>query len=457
MINTNPATLRSGQVWFQVGTANIGNTELFDMSELSYEFDLKSAETAINTFGVIPGSMTIKVADDTSTRNSVYDVLLAELPTSASNLSAKMYWLKHGESTPNTFPFQVTQTSIEYDGKSGLTTVQLLPPVQSTSNINAFLTAISASYGTRQILNESRIPPSAPQDTMFEGYFMGDVIEGFISQLDTSPGNSNIYRSGYDGTPSQFPPPGFGRTVDYEQGGANTYVGNTVYAFANLGAVVTNSGTQSIRAKITSVGAMEGAFFGSAFSVNFYTNRRSIRENVTLTNSDITEIKTVKGSQKVNSIALAINSGGASDAYFPTFDTELHTRAGNPLGDQTIALSLVSHAPHFTRGVLEFDATNSPPQYVNALPLSTGASGQWNTQNLAIAGTVVYSSAFDFSVEPATRIETTVLGVDSVKPYQVIKFDSSTPTRYQGKHYRPSSIKYDFKADTVTISAYRIP
>jgi hypothetical protein len=457
MINTNPATLRSGQVWFQVGTANIGNTELFDMSELSYEFDLKSAETAINTFGVIPGSMTIKVADDTSTRNSVYDVLLAELPTSASNLSAKMYWLKHGQSVPNTFPFQVKQTGIQYDGKTGLTTVQMLPPVQSTANVNSFLETISTAYSSRQIQNEFRILPAPPSIGMFEGYFMGDVIEGFISQLDTSPGNSNVYRSGYDGVPSQFPPPGMGRTVDYEQGGANAFLGNTVYAFANLATVIPGSGEEPIRAKVVSVGAMEGAIFGSAFSVNFYTNRRGIRENVTLTNSDITDIKTVSGSQKVNSISLSITTTPLNLLYPPTFENQLEARAGNPLGDQSIALELAAHKPHFTRGVLEYDASNSPPQYVNSLGVSTGSAGQWNTRNLAIAGTVVYSSAFDFSVEPATRIETTVLGVDSVKPYQVIKFDSSTPTRYQGKHYRPSSIKYDFKADTVTISAYRIP
>jgi len=455
MINTNPATLRSGTVWFKIQTdfplTNTGNTDLYDMSDLSYDFDLKSAESAINSFGVIAGSMSIKVADDASTGKSVYDMLSGSLPFQTSGMNATMFFLKHGETTPNTFPFQVKSTGIQYDAKSAQTSIELLPPVQSSNTVNVFLDTIP--YGNRPIMNQEFVTV----DKVFDGYFMGDVIEAFIGEIDSNPGNSNVYLSGYDAFGSEFPSPGFGRTVDYENGGTNAYLGNVVYGFADLRDAIPATGEDSIRSKVVSVSAMEGAIFGSAFSVNFYTNRRNNKANVSLSNNDVTEIKSVRGSGKVNAINVIATATGGGLAYEATFVDTGAEVAGNPLGDQFIGLNLVAHGPQFSVGILEFDATNSPPQYINCVDAQLNTHVSSNVQGLVNAGASVYSSAFDASLIVPTRIETTVLGVDKVKPHETIKFDATAPARYQGTHYRPSSLKYNFKADTVTISAYKIP
>jgi hypothetical protein len=230
-----------------------------------------------------------------------------------------------------------------------------------------------------------------------------------------------------------------------------------VFGFADLRDVLPSTGEDSIRSKIVSASAMEGAIFGSAFSINFYSNRLTNRANVSLSNNDVTEIKSVRGSGKVNAINVTITPTTTGLVYESTFVTTGAEVAGSPLGDQFIGLNLVAHGPQFSVGILDYDATNSPPEYINCIDAQLNTLVVSNVQGLATAGASVYSSAFDASLIVPTRIETTVLGVDKVKPHETIKFDTTAPARYQGTHYRPSSLKYNFKADTVTISAYKIP
>lgn len=460
MINTNPATLRSGTVWFQIETTNRCNTDLLDMSDLSFEFDLKSAEAVINSLGVISGAMSITV-DDRTTGNSVYSILFNEIgPSSAnivSNVNATMFFQKHGSSSNARFPFQVTLQGVEYDVINNKTRVQLLPPAWRATNCNVHFEAMRTAYEERTIRNEIQ----GSGATNVEGYYMGDVIEAYIATLDTGVGNQNVYRSGYNGptaSTNYFPEPGFGRTSDYTVGGdPGYYEGNTVYGFANTHNRAGGGGNDSILSKVISVAGMEGAVFGSAFSVNFYTNRKNIRENVTLSNSDLSDMKIVRGTQQINAINVRITPGQiAPSNYIPTFGLAQTQLDGSPLGSQFFGLQLVSHRPQFSRGVLVVDGGYTPSEYINCELASTGTAGTWNTNNIAIAGAITYLGAFDLSSQTSERIEATVLGVDKVKPYQSIKFDTDTPSRFQGKHFRPTSIKYDFKNDTIKVTAYKI-
>jgi hypothetical protein len=465
VINTNPATLRSGTVWFQIDTTNISNTDLLDMSDLSFEFDLKSAEAVINSLGVISGAMSITV-DDRTTANGVYDTLLAEIGASTatyiSNVPATMYFQKHGATSAARFPFQVTLQGVEYDVVNNKTQIQLLPPVWRSTNCNVHFDNMPANYPQRWLVNE--VSPGVTT-AQFEAYYMGDIVEAYIATLDNGTGNQNIYRSGYDGATAStnyFPEPGFGRSVDYNVGGnVAYYVGNTVYGFADTHLRNGGGGNDSILSKVISVAGMEGAVFGSAFSVNFYMNRRNNKENITIGNSDMSDMKIVRGSQQINAINVRIRPNQISPSgYYPTFDTANEQVEGSVLGSQFFGLELIAHRPQFSRGVLKDDVQIppvSPPQYINSLLASTGSAGKWNTNNVALGGATAYLGAFDLSAQTSERIETTILGVDKVKPYQVLRFGSDTPARLQNKHFRPTSIKYNFKDDTIKITAYKIP
>jgi hypothetical protein len=304
----------------------------------------------------------------------------------------------------------------------------------------------------RDVLND---PPPGVTLTDIDSYYMGDITEAYIATLDTGTGNQNIYRSGYNASTNYFPEPGFGRTSDYTVGGdASVYVGNTVYGFADP--AVIGGGDDPILGKVISVAGMEGAVFGSAFSVNFYMNRRNNRENVVLSNSDLTEMKIVRGSQQINAVNVRITP--SSSPEFPTtFSPTSAQLEGSILGSQFFGLELIAHRPQFSRGVLQTDGGYSPAQIINCDLGSTGSAGTWNTNNVAIAGAITYLGAFDLSAQTSERIETTILGVDKVKPYQVLRFDTDTPSRFQNKHFRPTSIKYNFKDDTIKVTAYKIP
>jgi hypothetical protein len=464
VINTNPATLRSGTVWFQIDTTNISNTDLLDMSDLSFEFDLKSAEAVINSLGVISGAMSITV-DDRTTANGVYDTLLAEIGASTatyiSNIPATMYFQKHGATSNVRFPFQVTLQGIGYDVINNKTQIQLLPPALRSTNCNVHFDNMPVNYPMRTLKRDVvNDPPPGVTLTDFSSYYMGDIVEAYIATLDTGTGNQNIYRSGYNGATTStnyFPEPGFGRSVDYTVGGdPSVYVGNTVYGFADTHLLSGGGGNDSILSKVISVAGMEGAVFGSAFSVNFYMNRRNNKENITLSNSDMSDLKIVRGSQQINAINVRITPDATPDLPV-TFAQASGQLEGSILGSQFFGLELLAHSPQFSRGVLQTDGGYSPAQIINCDLGSTGLAGTWNTTNVALGGATAYLGAFDLSAQTSERIETTILGVDSVKPYQVLRFGSDTPSRLQNKHFRPTSIKYNFKDDTIKITAYKIP
>jgi hypothetical protein len=467
MINTNPATLRSGTVWVQIDTTNATNTELYDMSALSFEYDLKASDAIINSIGVSAGTMSITV-DDSGSGVSVYDTLLAEIGDSTSNatanISATMHFLKHGETQTKRFPFQVTKTGLSYDIVNDKTTIQLLPRALGTSkNCVNFFADMPANYPQRSFF----IDLPVPTNTNLEAYHMGDVIEAYVSTLDSGAGNSNVYRSGFNALSSFFPAPGFGRSVDYTVGGdANTYIGNGLYAFANTHGIITAGRTDPIRAKVISAALMEGAFFGSAFNINFYVNRLSNVQNVSVGNDSIISLKIVRGENQVNAVnvhiqrpAIVSTPSGLGFQYLPFATTNRSNQInGAPEGNQFLGIAPIAHSPQFNRGVYSYDGGYSEPRIFNgAVAQDTPATNTWNTKNLATAGSQVYLQAFTVAPKTPERIEAVIMGVDSIKPYEAIRFDSTTPARLQSAHYRPSSIKYDFKEDTISITAYSIP
>jgi hypothetical protein len=54
------------------------------------------------------------------------------------------------------------------------------------------------------------------------------------------------------------------------------------------------------------------------------------------------------------------------------------------------------------------------------------------------------------------KVDLDILGVDKIKPWEVIRFNETVPSRYWGKHFRPTSLSYDLKADRVRVTAYEI-
>jgi hypothetical protein len=449
VINTNPAVLRSGTIWFQVNignTSNSGNVDLYDVGTLKYEFDLKSAESTINSVGVIPGSMTIKVNDNKPDGSSVYDALAGEVGIAPIGLpfavtrNANMFIQRHGQTTPDRFPFQFQFTGLKTDTKSGMTSLTFLPPFQETENVKSFYPNVPESERVFRL-----------QNTNYACKPMGDIIRKYINVYSAG---SVIYDTGTD--PKLAGSNGFHTSNMLNSG---VYNNDIVYGFVNTRTINTSTwDNDPIRAKVVSAAAMEGAIFGSAFSVNFYVNRTRTDRNVALSNNDITELEITEGERQVNAVNVFINTQTYTSGFqaMPTAPKASSEFFGYTLGKQFVGLDLEAHAPQLNRGEFRlFGVTTT--RVINAdsvsLDLTTGF--------LAVAGASAYSQAFSAfqTISVPQRIQTTVLGIDKVKPYESIKFDTSVPARFRSspaKHYRPSSLEYDFKQDTVRITAYEI-
>jgi hypothetical protein len=191
VINTNPATLRSGTVWFQIAisnSSNSGNVDLYDISSLKYEFDLKSAESAINSVGVIPGGISITVNDNKPDGSSVYDAFAGELGNFLVALTptrnANMFFLPHGQATPTRTPFQLQFTGVKTETQSGKTSLSFLPPFQASENVKSFYPNVPEAERVFRV-----------QSTNYSCKPMGDMIRKFINVVSPA---TEVYDTGTD-------------------------------------------------------------------------------------------------------------------------------------------------------------------------------------------------------------------------------------------------------------------
>lgn len=458
-ITTAPARFRSGTLSFSLGTVNIGSVEVSDISELTYEFDLKQAQSAINSIAIMPGSMTVSLWDNTSTGQSLYTILLGEIGTysvSPPSLDVTMSFTPYGASASNTFPFQLQFSGVKTDYKTGITELLLLPPLQSDESYSSRYKNVGNTGWFDPVTSIYRVNVRALDgvtDTNYDAFLAGAFIEDYIRRFDPTA-VSNVFNSGYDSipmTPERFRPPGF-------------YGTRTAFAFMNIDSaqppptspVPPALSEVPVKSKVFSATAMEGAILGSAWSVNFYVNRLSNTVNKTLSNSDISDLSFVKSERQVNGVNVYVNISNIPTSPSPTqvmFKTG-QFEGGFFTGAQFIGLDLISHAPHFARGNDDGDDGNR--NVVNTF--SGVASMNTNVQGLARAGAVAYSFAFgSYQGQAVEKIETTIQGVNKVLPHEVIKFDTTAPVDARNKHFRPSSLKYNFKQDTIKVTAYQIP
>jgi hypothetical protein len=440
---------------FSIGTSNTGQTEIVDIGQLKYDFTLKSAESVINSIGLIPGAMSVTLYDELDTGLSAYDHISAELsgPSfTAKSIPVTMRFQPHGASTPNTFPFQIQYSGLQYDVSTGKLTLQLLPALQTSERYDDFFSNIQNTSPAPAFTNLRA--GTGGSETNYVSYIAGDFITQFIRRIDPN-GVSNVFKSGYNsdaltGFGVRFPEPGFGAPMT-----------RTGYVFSNLSDVDASYDAQPVSSKVFSLAAMEGAIVGSAFSVNFYVNRMTNSINQSLSNNDTTALSLVQRERQVNAVNVTINTINVNN-IFPVLGLQALPQApvnrvgqmdGWLFGTQFVGLDLIAHAPQFGRGKSENDGSNT---IANAT--ATDSFINTDVANIAIAGAQAYALAFGSLQAPTYQeITTTVLGVTRIKPHEALTFDTTVPERFRNRHYRPSALSYDFKADTIDITAYEIP
>jgi hypothetical protein len=201
---------------------------------------------------------------------------------------------------------------------------------------------------------------------------------------------------------------------------------------------------------------MEGAIFGAAFNYNYYINRLTNTINVNVSNNDLSDLKFQPHNRDVNGVSISFtNTNKIDDTTNIGYDLPKITNAtgGAPgwlTGQRPMSTAFTGFYPYLNRGV--YDAGDN---FVNG---DNDSLAFFNDQTLCRFAADVYSKVTGAYVSNRSlyKVDFEVLGATKIKPWEVIRFNETVPSRYWGKHFRPTSLSYDLKADRVRVTAYEI-
>lgn len=472
-IRTNPAKTAAGTIAIAIDVAGSPvNVELLDISPLTYEFDLIGSEDDVGVAG-IQGEMQIRIDDRTTGASSAYDVMKADLGDysgvddlrDAPKANVNMNFTPTAGGSTYRFRFDVQFAGLSFDERTNSTTVRMIPRRPAT-NVKQWTENTVANPTPR--INVFFWNGTAINSSNQNFATVGDFIDTLIKEVDPQAA-TNIYDTV---RPQGHSDPSFPTRADVKfvtVAPANV-LAPFIYGF-ELGGL-----RDKIYDLLPRFAGYEGAIFGSAFGVNFYMSRSKNNYNTTLGSDEIEDVKLIEGPTGLRQVQMNVTNSANKDLIDDYFflGNGNGSAAAFPFGSQNIAQKIQDLEIGQTTDV----AGSGGMIYVgnvalhsnvntNAIPILDAAPDRGNRtiylENVLNVGAREFALsrgviiADDGSVNVGARVEMTVLGSDTVKPHQVIKFDSSLPGRFQGKHFRPSSLEYDLKADKIRITAYEIP
>jgi uncharacterized protein (UPF0218 family) len=472
----NPANVAAGNISFDINIAGSPrNTDLLDISALRYDFDLVGSEDDTRVAG-IQGEMQIRVDDLTSVATSAYDFLklsigdysgvtdLSEAPKANCQMSFKPI----GSGVTYKFAFDIDFSGMAFDEKTNSTTLRLIPR-RPSANVKQWRENSVANPTPR--VNVTVYNGSAYNTVNQNLATVGDFIDTLIREINPTA-TTNIYdtRTIPNHETKAFPTK---TDIKYTSLAPANVLAPFIYGFRIGGA------DDQIHRLLPKFAGYEGAIFGSAFNVNFYVSRSLNTRNQTLDADDIEDVSLAEGPTGLRQVQMNVSNSGnrrtfvdISEAYF--LGNGNGSAAGFPFGSQNVAQRIQDLQLGQTTDILGTGgmimvgnvALNSNIN-TNAIPDLLTSSSRGNRtvylQNVLNVGAREFALTRgviikdDGSTNIGARLDVTVLGINKVHPHEVIKFDSSLPGRFQARHFRPSSLEYDLKADKIRITAYEIP
>lgn len=474
---------RAGNISFEIDAAGTNATfDVISMSTLDYDFDLVTSEDQLTYVASIPGAMTITAVDKLSNMGSMFTVIETGIgdyqnkewyTVLTSNVNMVLYSRTNSLNTYR-FPFTIRYQDVRLDERSGHISLQMSPrytnytmfkwgqersSIYAATNIPIFDKTANRIYGDGS-------------NTVLAGDFIYDVV----SQYYTGPSNSNIYNSASN----------IGNSGPLELMGGNeqiqTFNGVAYGMFPRLaeikaydyGTIVPNLQFDPAKTSdydgvttfelVRRLAAMEGAIFGSAFSVNFYINRTSNANNVTISNNDIIDLSFEPVPRSISSVDIKYGVGGTSqtvNAALNPISMRNATYIAWQDAPQKLTLNHINLTPFLTYGHLETNITYANGRSNSAIfrpGLTFSEEFDAYVTNINKVALSAYGPALGLTQSEAAvyTIELSLIGAEKIRPYHAFQFDTSVPARYQNKMYRPSSISYDFMRDTVSLRAYEI-
>jgi hypothetical protein len=464
MLNTTPFTSLAGTVWIEIdaGATVNGTLDLLDMGEINYEFDLIPSDQEIKSIGGMPGATSIVLDDMISNRTSLYEALNDALgeydglqTLDVPKAKVGLYLQDRKSSELYHFPFEFTVADIAIDERSKKTTIGLSPRTINLTVDQWKTNAITSNSPSR--ISFLTGDGSVEGATYFpNSWASGDFIYNVVEQLDTN-GNT-IFISGDLGAAASLPNAVyvFERLTDILNSPTNIFTSDYSSLMFVTGTPMSFADSNSVFGKVQTFAGMEGAIFGAAFNYNYYINRLTNTINVNVSNNDLSDLKFQAHNRDVNGVSISFtNTNKIDDTTNIGYDLPKITNAtgGAPgwlTGQRPMSTAFTGFYPYLNRGV--YDAGDN---FVNG---DNDSLAFFNDQTLCRFAADVYSKVTGAYVSNRSlyKVDFEVLGATKIKPWEVIRFNETVPSRYWGKHFRPTSLSYDLKADRVRVTAYEI-
>lgn len=208
----------------------------------------------------------------------------------------------------------------------------------------------------------------------------------------------------------------------------------------------------------------EGAYIGSLFGTNYYVRRNYATESsghyVDITADDIESYKLVPNERSVRQYNTLFffrdqfdKPNSTSDyeseqvvSEFGAFDVTLDYRLQG--GNQRLeAIEFVAGIPGYWQAVGSGDSLTLIDALNAAIKVPSRQSYA-SALGIAQSDNISYNEMF--------KAKLTLLGIDSVLPYQFIKFATGINPFLDNRKLRPSSVKYNLEQDKVEVEGYFI-
>jgi hypothetical protein len=188
---------------------------------------------------------------------------------------------------------------------------------------------------------------------------------------------------------------------------------------------------------------VEGGIFGIGHGVGFYFNKLSKANQVTLSYDQLVNLAVSTYSRGVRSVKVTVRND--------------NTVAGVVVANQTGS----SEATYNTYAIRKMDVFFIPDglvvgEYYAVGKMREGQATQTLNMMNGLADVARLTYGQNFGASGKKSIEFEAFGIDTVKPFNTMKFNTTVPDKYQGILFRPSYLEYSFVRDTVKGRAYEI-
>lgn len=421
-----------------IALARVG--EIVSVGNLKYEFDITDSNTDVNRLYVNYASIEMKFFQYARDgRDWATDLIQIINTTAGADQKTTMTMtLTRSDGQVYEWLFDVYSDAIKIDERTRIVTITATPYTNSF-NTNGLLGLFTFAAGLPYIHAYRNRNSGSDVDTCMTA---GHYIEAVLRQSNLGlPSLTYSVESSNLGLGSAY------STKTYDKVVNTALPNNDYYICARLGSDLAVADRASNPISIVArLCAVEGGVFGTSHGVGFYFNKMSKANQVTLGYNQLVDLSIESYTRAVRDIRVRVQNDNDTSVPGGVF-------VPNQLGDNS--------ARYNAYGSRNMDVFFIPDGLVVGEYFATGvmreaqATQTLNAMNaLAQRGRETYGQAF--GVSNKKTISFRAFGIDSVKAFQTIKFDTSVPAKYQGILFRPSYLEYSLVEDMVTGRAYEI-